>query len=243
MSRRQLGWIAAIGLSLLFVLVTGKYAFDTGALGARTPGIVAAGAWAIGVLIALGGALGIVGAIKDTSTSVALQIVNSLAGRLTIIGLSIALGVACLVAALRVSPPPIWSCGIAGRRLGSPDRSRCPDGSFVQMRSFQLRVQRAGELAELPTLRARARDRAASSVALDSDRGGLCVATGPDQPTRGESRLALSPDCGVDGQYAVNLHLCDSRAIADAGNRAAELAAAADLEIQEGSHASAIACE
>jgi hypothetical protein len=45
MSRRQLGWIAAIGLSLLFVLVTGKLAFDSDALGARTSGVVAAGAY------------------------------------------------------------------------------------------------------------------------------------------------------------------------------------------------------
>jgi hypothetical protein len=243
MSRRQLGWIAALGLSLLFVLVTGKYAFDTDALGARTSGVVAAGVWAIGVLVALGGALGVVGAIKDTSTSVALQIVNSLAGRLTIIGLSIALGIVFAVAAARVAPPRIWSCSIAGRRVAPPDRSRCPDGSFAQMRSFQLRVQHAGELGELPTLRARIHDRAASSVALDSDRGGLCIATGPDLPTRGESRLVLSADCGVDGQYAVNLHLCDVRAIQGAAERAAELAAAVDLEVQEGSHASAIACE
>ena len=243
MSRRQLGWVVAIGLSLLFVLVTGKYAYDRNALGASTSGVVAAVVWAVSVLVAVGNLVGLLGVIKESSTSAVLQLVNSLFGRLAIIALSAALGAVFLVAALRVEPPRVWDCSIAGRRVGAPDRSRCPDAGFAEMRSFSLRLLHLGELKEPPTLRARAVDRAAASVALDSDRGGLCIATGPDQPTRGESRLALSADCGVDGQYVVNLHLCDVHAIGDPGDRAAELRATAGLEIQEGSTARAIECE
>lgn len=242
MNRKQLAWIAAIGASLLFVLVTGKYAYDQGALGASTPGVVGALLWAIGVLVAIGNLLGLVGAVKDTSTSFALRVVNSLAGRLAIIALSIALGVVFVVAALGVAPPRSWTCAIVVRRAAPPDRSRCAEGDFVQMRSFTLRLVHAGELGETPIVRARVRDRGASSVALDSDRGGLCVAGGPDQPTRGESRLVLSADCGVDGQYPVNLHLCDVRATQGAADRAAELTAAVELEIHEASHASAVDC-
>jgi len=42
--------VVVIGLSLLFVLVTGKYAYDSNALGARTSGVVAAVVWAVSVL-------------------------------------------------------------------------------------------------------------------------------------------------------------------------------------------------
>lgn len=242
MTGRQLGWIAAISGSLVFVLATGKYALDAGALGARTPAALAAGLWAIGVVVALGNLLGLIGAVQASSTSLALRVVNSLAGRLVIIALSLALGAAFLAAAHGIEPGEPWRCGIAARRVAAPDRSRCPDDGFAAMRSFQLRVEHAGQVAVLPTLRARVRDRGASSVALDSDRGGLCVATGPDRPIRGQSRLALSADCGADGRYTVNLHLCDVRAAPDAGDRAAELAAAVELEIEEGSHATVLQC-
>jgi hypothetical protein len=243
MTRQQWGWIAAIGLSLLFLLVTGKYAYDENAVGTRTPGLVGAAGWALTVLIALANLLGLFGAIRDSSKSLAIRIINSLAGRMTIIGLSIALGVVFLVAALRIEPPSTWSCSIQNRIVAAPDRSRCPGAGFVQMRSFRLGVKRAGAHDEQPTLGARALDRMVSSVAIDSDRGGLCVASGPDYPTRGESRLALSADCGTDQLYIVNLHLCDTKVIESASDRAAELRAAARLEIREGNHASAIACE
>jgi hypothetical protein len=243
MSRKQWGWIAAIGLSLLFVLMTGKYAFDTDALGGRTPGFVSAAAWALTVLIALANLLGLLGTVRDSSKSLAIRIINSLAGRLTILGLSIALGVLFLVAALGVEAPRTWLCTVQTRLVAGPDRSRCPPGGFAQMRSFRLRLQRTGAHDEQPTLGARVHDRAVSSVAIDSDRGGLCVASGPDYPTRGESRLALSPDCGADRQYIVNLHLCDTRAIASVSDRATELGAAVRLEIREGNHANALACE
>jgi hypothetical protein len=243
MSRRQLGWVVAIGVPLLFVLVTGKYAYDCNALGASTSGAVAAVVWAVSVLVAVGNLVGLLGVVKESSTSLVIQLVNSLAGRLAIIALSVALGAVFLVAALRVEPPRAWDCRIQGRRVAAPDRSRCPDGEFAQMRSFSLRLLHLGDLRDAPTLRARVTDRAASSVALDSDRGGLCIATGPDQPTRGESRLALSADCGVDGEYAINLHVCDVHAVGDAGNPAAELRAAAGLEMQEGSTARAIDCD
>lgn len=242
MSRRQLGWLVAIGGALLFVLVTGKYAYDRHALGAATSGLIAAVIWAVGVLVTAANLVGLLGVIKQSSSSFALQLVNSLAGRIAIIALSGALGTVFLVAACRVQPSRAWSCTIQRRTTAAPDRSRCPDGAFVAMRSFSLRLTHPGELAAPPTLLARARDRAASSVALDSDRGGLCIATGPDLPTRGESRLALTPDCGVDGQYVVNLHLCDVRAVGEAG-QAAELRAAATLEMQEGSIARAIDCD
>ena len=243
MSRRQVGWVVAIGLSLLFVLVTGKYAYDANALGASTSGVVAAVVWAVSVLVVVGNLVGLLGVVKESSNSLVLQLVNSLAGRLAIIALSVALGAVFLVAALRVEPPWAWDCSIAGRRVAAPDRSRCPDGAFTQMRSFSVRLLHLGERRGAPTLRARANDRAASSVALDSDRGGLCIATGPDQPARGESRLALSADCGVDGEYVVNLHVCDVHVVGDAGNHAAELRAAARLEIREGSTSRAIDCD
>lgn len=242
MTGRQVGWIVAIGASLVFVLAAGKYALDAEALGARTPGALDAGLWAVGVVVALGNLLGLVGAVQSTSASLVLRVVNSLAGRLVILALSLALGAVFLAAARGMEPGQPWRCVIAVRQVADPDRSRCPADGFAAMRSFQLRIEHAGAVAALPTLRARVRDRGASSVALDSNRGGLCVATGPDRPTRGESRLALSADCGADGRYAVNLHLCDVHAAEDPRNRAAELVAAVALEIEEGSHATAMQC-
>jgi hypothetical protein len=243
MSRRQLGWIAAIGLSLLFLLATGKYAYDTNAVGAATSGFVSAGIWALTVLAALGNLLGLLGAIKDSSTSFALHVVNSVIGRLAIMALSVGLGAVFLVAALRVEEPRVWSCSVQRRIVAAPDRSRCAEGAFAQMRSFQLRLLRASELNEQPTLRAWVNDRLLSSVAVDSDRGGLCVATGPDQPTRGESRLVLSTDCGADRLYDVNLHLCDAKVTEGAARGAAELRAAVRLEMREGNNASLVECE
>jgi hypothetical protein len=243
MSRQQWGWIFAIGLSLLFLLATGKYAFDENAIGARTPGLVGAGAWALGVLIALANLLGLFGAIRESSKSLALRTLNSLAGRLTIIALAIALGAVLLVAAIRIDAPRTWSCSVLARIVAAPDRSRCPSAGFAQMRSFTLRLARTSAPDEQATLGARVVDRAVSAVAIDSDRGGLCVASGPDHPTRGESRLGLSADCGTDQLYIVNLHLCDTKVIETAGDRAAELGAAVRLEIREGNHASAVACE
>lgn len=243
MDRRQVGWIAAIGLSLLFLLVTGKYAYDQDALGARTPGFVSAGAWALGVLVAAANLVGLLGTIKASSRSFAVTVINSLVGRLTIVAASLVLGSVFLISALRVETPSTWSCTIESRRVIAPDRSRCPEGSFAQIRSFRLRLQRASDLTEQPTFRARVNDRSLSSVAIDSDRGGLCVATGPDQPTRGESRLVLSTDCGADRRYIVSLHLCDVQAIESAGDGAAELLAAARLEMREGNNASVVKCE
>lgn len=243
MSRRQLGWVFAIGLSLLYVLVTGKYAYDMNAIGASTSALVNAVEWALAVLVALGNLVGLLGAVRDSSRSLAIRVVNSLAGRLAIITVSVALGTVFLVAVRRVRPARTWTCRIERRLVLTPVRARCADGPFAQMRSFQLALVRAGDSGEQPTLRARVVDRAASSVAIDSDAGGLCVATGPDQPTRGESRLVLSPDCGADRRYLVNLHLCDAKVIAAPGDRAAELRAAVQLEIREGNHASAIDCE
>jgi hypothetical protein len=243
MSRQQVGWTAAIGLSLLFLLVTGRYAYDANALGASTAGLVSSAIWALGVLAALGNLVGLLGVIKDSSASFAIRVINSLAGRLLIVGLSVALGVVFLIAALHVEPPRIWSCNLQRRRVVPPDRTRCGDTGFAQMRSFQLRLVRASDLEQQPTLRAQVHDRSLSSVDVDSDRGGLCVATGPDQPTRGESRLALSPDCGADRVYLVNVHVCDTKVIAGAGDSAAELRAAVQLEMREGNNAYIITCE
>lgn len=242
MSPRQLGWIAAIGLSLLFLLVTGKVAYDQNALGARTPGLLGAAAWALAVLIALANLMGLLGAIKASSKSFALGVINSLVGRLTIIGLALALGSVFLVTALGIENPRTWSCSIQSMRVTAPERPRCAEGAFARMRSFKLRLERASELTEQPTFRARVNDRSRSSVAIDSDRGGLCVATGPDHPTRGESRLVLSPDCGADRLYLVNLHLCDVQVIESAGDEAAQLRAAARLEMREGNHANVVEC-
>lgn len=243
MTRQQWGWIAAIGLSLLFLLATGKYAFDRNAIGGSTDELVGAGAWALTVLIALANLLGLFGAIRDSSKSLAFRILNSLAGRLTVIALSFALGVVFLAAGLAVEPPRTWSCSIEDRQVRAPDRARCPGGGFAQMRSFSLRVRRVGAPDDQPVLGARVLDRSVSAVAIDSDRGGLCVAGGPDHPTRGESRLVLSPDCGTDQVYIVNLHLCDTRVIESATDRSAELRSAVRVEIREGNHATAAVCE
>lgn len=243
MTRQQWGWIAAIGLSLLFLLATGKYAFDRNAIGGGTDELVGAGAWALTVLIALANLLGLFGAVRESSKSLAFRILNSLAGRLTVIGLSIALGAVFLIAGLAVKPPRTWSCSIRDRQVRAPETARCPGAGFARMRSFSLHVQRAGALDDQPVLGARVLDRRLSAVAIDSDRGGLCVASGPDYPTRGESRLVLSPDCGTDQLYIVNLHLCDTRVIESASDRSAELRSAVGLEIREGNHASAVMCE
>jgi hypothetical protein len=243
MTRQQWGWIAAIGLSLLFLLATGKYAFDRNAIGGSTDELVGAGAWALTVLIALANLLGLFGAIRDSSKSLAFRILNSLAGRLTIIALSLALGAVFLAAGLAVEPPRTWTCSVQNRLVGAPETARCPGTGFAQMRSFSLRVRRAGALDDQPVIGARVVDRTVSAVAIDSDRGGLCVASGPDYPTRGESRLVLSADCGTDQLYIVNLHLCDTRVIESASDRSTELRAAVRLEIREGNHASAVVCE
>lgn len=245
MSRQQWGWIAAIGLALLFALVTGKYAYDAHALGAPTAGIVTAAMWAVPILAGLAGVIGVLGAIQASFKALVIRAVNSLAARLAIIAAGLAAGVAFLVAALTAEPPRTWTCSVTGPRLAAPDASRCAADAQARMRSFQLRLVRASDPGDAPILRAVVRDRAASSVAVDSDRGGLCAANGPDQPTRGESRLELSADCGVDRVYPVNLHLCDAAATATAtaGAAAAQLAAAVKLEIREGNHASGVACQ
>jgi hypothetical protein len=243
MSRQQWGWIAAIGLALLFALVTGKYAYDAHALGAPTAGIVTAAMWAVPILAGLAGVIGVLGAIQASFKALVIRAVNSLAARLAIIAAGLAAGVVFLIAALAAEPPRTWTCSVTGPKLAAADASRCAPDARARMRSFQLRVVRDGDPGEPPILRAVVRDRAASSVAVDSDRGGLCAANGPDQPTRGESRLALTADCGVDRVYPVNLHLCDAAATGTTGGAAAQLAAAVRLEIRESNHASGVTCQ
>src|SRR5512139_2352409 len=126
MSRQQWGWIAAIGLSLLFLLAAGRYAHDTDAIGQVASGFVNAAVWAIAVLATLANLIGLLGAIRESSRSLALRIVNSLAGRLTVVASSLALGVVFLVLALRAEPAPaLWSCSIQRKQVGAPDRARC----------------------------------------------------------------------------------------------------------------------
>jgi hypothetical protein len=242
-SRQQWAWIVALGVALAFLLATGQYAYAEGALGGRTAGFVRAMAWALGVVAALGNLVGVLGAVRESSQSALIRAVNARAGRWSILVASAVLGTLFLIAALRVEPAAVWSCRIARRLVGAPTGSRCPDGSFARMRSFPLELSRGSEATDEPTFRARVSDRSASSVAIDSDRGGLCAGAGPDQPTRGESRLALTPACGADRTYRVNVHLCDVHEIEAATDRAAELGAAVHFEIWEGNHAYAVACE
>jgi hypothetical protein len=243
MTRLSWAWLSALGVSLLFLLAMGRYAYVENALDVRAAGLVSAVVWAFGVVAALANLVGVVGAVRESSQSAVIRAVNSRAGRWIILVGSLALGTVFLIVALRVEPARRWSCSIERRLVGAPARSRCADGSFAQMRSFQLVLLGASELKDETTFRARVNDRARSSVAIDSDRGGLCAGAGADQPTRGESRLALSPDCGADRRYVVNLHLCDVQVIDGGADRAGELRAATRLEMLEGINAYAVECE
>lgn len=234
----EVGWLVALGIPLLYLLTMAYVAWDANALGGNTNRFLEGFVWAFTVLSAGAGALGLTATLRKTSKSTALRFIKAKWGRPLIIAASLALGTLFLILTLRIETPADWSCTIENVVTNPPDPSRCPADEFAQMRSFKLRMSRISAIEGAPVVRARIRDRKTAAVSVDSDRGGLCVATGPDRPVRGESRLELSAECGANLTYLVNVHVCDVRA-GDAGT----LDAAAELEIREGNNASVIVCE
>lgn len=224
---------------LLLMLVAGKWAYEVNAFGERASRLIQYALWAVSICGGFATFLGILGTFKDASSSLLLRILNSRRG-LPVVGLScLAAAVVFAIAAYRTKPPPLWTCSIARTVTGAPDAARCAVGTFATRTTFVIRLRRATDISHEPTLRARAVDRTRSSVALDSDAGGLCAAMGPDQPVHGETRLALTPDCGADRTFVVNLHVCDVVAT----SAAPRLHAAAQLEIKEGNNGQVIRCE
>src|SRR5262245_19932443 len=110
MNRQQWGWIAALGLSLLFLLGTARYAYMQNAFDVKDSGFVGAMVWAFGVVVALGNLVGLVGAIRDASRAAAIRALNSRAGRVSTSAVSLVLGALFLVAGQRVEPPRTWVC-------------------------------------------------------------------------------------------------------------------------------------
>ncbi len=246
MNRRQAIWLVALFVALICLLAGIFYADGKGLFG-ELGALLRAVLSAIGVVTILANFLGMAGAAKESSKKLAFTLINKRASRIAILVVCFGGSAALLVAATHVEPPPptaLWACQITRELpLAAADARFCPrDPGFDRRQSLALTLRRAGALSVSRTLVARASDRGARSVYLDSSRGGRCSAAGPDSAGSGEARLELRAECAHDGAFQVNLHLC-YREERTSRLDPADLEAAAELMVIEGESPHDLQCE
>ncbi len=246
MSRQRILWLCLLGLALLCLLASARYAYDKGLFGGELGSLLDAVVWAVPIVAGVAAFVGVAGVVKESSKQAVIAIINKRANRIAILVVCFAASAMLVLAGSGFEPPPPppqWTCEIQREWSVVPADARfCPrDPRLDRRQSLGLVLRRAGDLAAPRVLVARASDRRARSVFVNSSRGGRCSVSGPDSAGAGEARMDLRPECATGGAFEVNLHLCFGGPTPRL--EPAQLHTAAELTVIEGASPYELRCE